>query len=155
MQSIAKNVQEYLKEIPADRTVYFEKLREVIVKNIPEGFEEMMSYGMIGYVVPHSLFPDGYHCNPSQPLPFVNIASQKNFIAMYHMGLYGSPELLNWFVKEYPKHCKHKLDMGKSCVRFKKPDQIPFELIAELIKKITVKEYIKKYKDNLNKFKKS
>lgn len=154
MQSIAKNVQEYLKEIPEDRAVYFKKLRNVIVKNIPDGFEEMMSYGMIGYVVPHSLFPDGYHCNPSQPLPFVNIASQKNFIAMYHMGLYGSPELLNWFVKEYPKHCKHKLDMGKSCVRFKKPDQIPFELIAELIKKITVKEYIKKYKDNLNKFKK-
>ena len=110
---------------------------------------------MIGYVVPHSLFPDGYHCNPSQPLPFINIASQKNFIAMYHMGLYGSPELLNWFVKEYPKHCKHKLDMGKSCVRFKKPDQIPFELIEDLLKKITVEEYIKKYKDNLKKFKKS
>lgn len=155
MQSKANNVLEYLKEIPADRVLYFKKLRDVIVKNIPKGFEERMSYGMIGYVVPHSLFPDGYHCNPSLPLPFLNIASQKNFISMHHMGLYGSSELLKWFVNEYPKHCKNKLDMGMCCVRFRKPDQIPFDLIEELIKKVTVKEYIKKYKDNLRIYKKS
>ncbi len=155
MLSKANTVHEYFKELPADRVLHFKKLRDVIVKNIPEGFEERMSYGMIGYVVPHSLFPDGYHCNPLFPLPFVNIASQKNFISMHHMGLYGSSDLTDWFVKEYPKHCKNKLDMGKCCVRFKKPEQIPFKLIEELIKKITVEEYIKKYKDNLRIYKKS
>ncbi len=155
MQSKAKNAEEYLKDLPADRAVPFKKLRDIIIKNIPEGFEERMGYGMIGYVVPHSLFPDGYHCDPSLPLPFVSFASQKNFIAIYHMGLYGSPEMLDWFVKEYPKHCKQKPDMGKSCIRFKKPDQIPFELIGELMKKISPADYIKKYKDNLKKYKKS
>ena len=151
MQSKAKDADEYIKDLPPERAESFKKLRDIIVKNLPKGFEERMSYGMIGYVVPHSIFPDGYHCDPKLPLPFVNIASQKNFIALYHMGLYGSPELTNWFVKEYPKHSKHKLDMGKSCIRFKKPDQIPFALIKDLMKKISVADYIKMYKKNFKK----
>jgi hypothetical protein len=145
MVSKAKNVAEYLKELPPDRELYLSKLRATILKNIPKGFEEVMSYGMIGYVVPHSIFPDGYHCNPSLPLPFITIASQKNFIALYHMGLYANPALLEWFIKEYPQHSKSKIDVGKSCVRFKKLDQIPYDLIAELLKKISVKDWITLY----------
>jgi hypothetical protein len=142
MQSTSKTPKDYLKQIPEDRLAHFENLRETILKNLPKGFEEYINYGMIGYVVPHSLYPKGYHCDPMLPLPFVSIASQKNFIALYHMGLYGDPKLLEWFVKEYASQCKHKLDMGKSCVRFKKPDQIPFKLIGELMKKISAKDWI-------------
>ncbi len=104
---------------------------------------------MIGYVVPHSIYPDGYHCLPELPLPFVNIASQKNFIALYHMGLYADPEILDWFVSEYPKHSERKLDMGKSCIRFKKPEQIPFDLIGELMQKISVDDWIAAYEKNI------
>ncbi len=154
MQSKATNVKDYLKEVPEERAPYFSKLRDTIVKNIPKGFEECMQYGMIGYVVPHSIFPDGYHCDPKIPLPFVSIASQKNFIALHHMGIYANPKLLEWFVAEYPKHCKTKLDMGKGCIRFKKADQIPFDLVAELIQKITVKDWIKMYQDAFVKSKK-
>ncbi|MBI3518205.1 MAG: DUF1801 domain-containing protein [Bacteroidetes bacterium] len=153
MQSKTQNVKDYMKELPEERVPHFSKLRETILKNIPKGFEECMNYGMIGYVVPHSIFPDGYHCDPKLPLPFVSIASQKNFIALYHMGIYANPKLLDWFVSEYPKHSKSKLDMGKSCIRFKKADQIPFDLIAELIQKITVKEWIKLYQDSFLKSK--
>jgi len=142
MQSKATSVQEYVDALPEDRKQAITMLRKVIVQNIPKGFEEVMSYGMIGYVVPHSLYPKGYHCNPKLPLPFVNIASQKNFIAVYHMGVYADKDLLTWFVNEYPKYGKTKLDMGKSCIRFKKPDQIPFQLIAELASKITVERWI-------------
>ncbi len=154
MQSKATNIKDYLKEVSEDRAPYFKKLRDTIVKNIPKGFEECMQYGMIGYVVPHSIFPDGYHCDPKIPLPFVSIASQKNFIALHHMGIYANPKLLEWFVAEYPKHCKTKLDMGKGCIRFKKADQIPFDLVAELIQKITVKDWIKMYQDAFVKSKK-
>lgn len=150
MQSKAKNINEYLKELPVDRVEPMKKLRDVILKNIPEGFKEEMNYGMIGYVIPHSIYPDGYHCDPKQPLPFVCIASQKNFIALYHMAVYADQKLHDWFVKEYPGHSKQKLDMGKSCVRFKKTDQIPYELIGELMRKISVKDYIKKYESLLN-----
>ncbi len=143
MQSSVKTVKEYLSHVPPERINSFNKLRETILKNIPKGFEEKISCGMIGYIVPHSLFPQGYHCNPKLPLPFVNIASQKNAITLYHMGLYGNPKLLEWFVKEYPKHSITKLDMGKSCVRFKKPDQVPYDLIGALMKKITVEDWIK------------
>lgn len=143
MQSSAKSVNDYLNEVADDKKSAFKKLRDVVKKNTPKGFEECMSYGMIGYVVPHTIYPKGYHCDPTLPLPFVNIAAQKNFIALYHMGMYASPTLLNWFVTEYPKHSKYKLDMGKSCVRFKKYDDIPYELIAELMQKITVDAYIK------------
>ncbi len=149
MQSQAKTVEEYIQEVPEERREYFSKLRETILANIPAGFQETINYGMIGYVVPHSRYPAGYHCSPELPLPFVNIASQKNFIALYHMGLYAKPELINWFVNEYPKHSERKLDMGKSCIRFKKPDQIPFGLIGELMRKITVDEWISIYEDNL------
>lgn len=153
MQSKATNVQDYLNELPEDKASYFIKLRDTILKNIPNGFEEGIGYGMIGFVVPHSIFPDGYHCDPKQPLPFVSIASQKNFIALYHMGIYANPRLLEWFVNEYPKHSKSKLDMGKSCIRFKKADQIPYDLIAELMQKMTVKEWIKLYQDSFLKTK--
>ena len=142
MQSLANNVNSYINELPKERVEYINKLRETITKNIPKGFEETMSYGMISYVVPHSLYPAGYHCDPKLPLPFVSVASQKNFIALYHMGIYANPELLNWFVTEYPKHSKSKLDMGKSCIRLKKMDDIPYQLIGELMQKITVNDWI-------------
>ncbi|MNX37404.1 hypothetical protein D3C86_677100 [compost metagenome] len=153
MQSSALTVEDYLKEIPEERKPYFYKLRETIVKNIPDGFVEQMSYGMIGFVVPHSIYPDGYHCTPKLPLPFINIASQKNFIALYHMGLYADKELLNWFVEEYPKYSSQKLDMGKGCIRFKKLEQIPYDLIAQLMQKITVQHWISSYEFNFKKSK--
>tara|TARA_R110002124_G_scaffold55533_1_gene156948 strand:- start:7359 stop:7814 length:456 start_codon:yes stop_codon:yes gene_type:complete len=145
MTSNASTPDEYVAELPEDRATAVQKLRDVIKKNLPKGFEETMSYGMIGYVVPHSIYPDGYHCSPELPLPFMNIASQKNFIALYHSGIYADEKLLNWFTSEYPKHVKTKLDMGKSCVRFKKVDQIPYELIAELVQKMSVQDWIDKY----------
>ncbi len=154
MQSKATNINDYLKELPADRIEAFTKLRDVILKNIPKGYEETIAYGMIGYVVPHKLFPAGYHCDPQLRLPFVNIASQKNFIALYHMGLYGDSKLNEWFVSEYPKHSKGKLDMGKACIRFKKTDDIPYKLIGELMKKLSVKDWITIYQENLLKHKK-
>lgn len=142
---------EYIQAIPPDRREPIEKLREIILENIPDGFREEMSYNMIGYIVPHSLYPPGYHCDPKLPLPFVAIASQKNFIALYHMGIYMKPELLDWFVSEYPKHTKSKLDMGKSCIRFKKPADIPFELIAQLMRKMSVEEWVEVYESMLKK----
>ena len=145
MQSKASSVKESVDELPSERKEVIEKLRAVILKNIPEGFSEGMGYGMIGYFVPHSLYPAGYHCDPKLPLPFMNVASQKNFVAFYHMGIYGSSKLLDWFVGEYSKRCKTKLDMGKSCVRFKKMNDIPYDLIGELVSKITVKEWIDMY----------
>jgi uncharacterized protein YdhG (YjbR/CyaY superfamily) len=145
MQSSAQTVADYLDEIPAERKAAFLKLRETMVCNIPEGFSEQISYGILGFVVPHSIYPNGYHCDPKLPLPFAGIASQKHFIALYHMGIYANPELLQWFVNEYPKHSKQKLDMGKSCIRFKKWDQIPFNLIAELMQKMTVSDWINCY----------
>jgi len=151
MQSKAKNVDEYLKEVPEARKASFNKLRNTILDNLPEGFKEEMSYGMIGYVIPHSIYPEGYHCSPELPLPFASIASQKNFIGLYHMGIYADQNILDWFVNEYPKFCKLKLDMGKSCIRFKKPDQIPFELIGKLMGKITVKDFIAVYESSLKK----
>jgi len=149
MKYNAKNVQEYLEKIPEERKPAFLKLRETILNNLPEGFEETLSYDMLGYVVPHTLYPDGYHVSPDLPLPFVNIASQKNYIALYHMGVYTKPELLSWFEKEYAQHCSTKLDMGKSCIRFRKPDQIPFELIGELMRKISIQGWIQTYEKHI------
>ena len=145
MQSKAKTPAEYISELPEERKQPMLKLRETILENLPKGFEEEMSYGMIGYVVPHSLYPAGYHVNPELPLPFINIASQKKFIALYHMGIYSDKDLLNWFVSEYPKHVKTKLDMGKSCIRFKNTNNIPYKLIGELVSKISAEQWIKKY----------
>lgn len=150
----ASSPAEYIEVIPEDRREAIERLRETILENIPDGFHEEMNYGMIGYVVPHRLYPPGYHCDPKAPLPFVNIASQKNFVALYHMGIYAMPELLDWFVSEYPKHSKGKLDMGKSCIRFKKPEDIPFDLIAELMRKISVEEWVETYEANYKRGKK-
>ncbi len=149
MQYEATSPEDYISQIPKDRRVSMEKLRSTIMNNLPEGFIENMSYGMIGYSVPHSIYPAGYHCDPKIPLPYISIASQKNFIAFYHMGIYAIPELHDWFVAEYPKYVKTKLDMGKSCIRFKKPELIPYELIAELVRKISVYDWIETYESNL------
>lgn len=150
MRSTATTPDQYLEGLPADRKEAVKKLRETILKNLPKGFKEVMGYGMLGYVVPHELFPAGYHCDPKLPLPFINIASQKNFIALYHMGMYGNPKLLKWFTDEYAKQVPSKLDMGKSCVRFKKPEHIPYKLIGELVKKVSVKDWIATYEKNLS-----
>ncbi len=150
MQSKAQTPDEYFNSLPEDRKYAMNELRNVIRQNIPKGFAEVMSYGMVGYVVPHSLYPNGYHCDPKQPLPFLGMASQKHFIALYHMGIYSDKKLFDWFVKEYPKHSKAKLDMGKSCIRFKKPELIPFKLIGELAAKMTPKDWIATYEKILN-----
>lgn len=151
MQSTANTPEEYINSISEDKKQIMTELRNVIRKNLPEGFEEVMSYGMISYVVPHSLYENGYHCNPKQPLPFMSIASQKNFIALYHMGIYADKDLLKWFVDEYEKRSKIKLDMGKSCIRFKKPDAIPMDLLGELASKMTTKEWITIYESAIKK----
>ncbi len=145
MKIDAHSPEEYISKLPEDRREVMAELRKTILTNLPPGFEETMNYGMIGYVVPHSNYPAGYHCDPSQPLPFLNIAPQKNFIGVYHMGLYADDALLEWFQKEYQKYCKTKLDMGKSCISFKKPNELPFELIGELCKKMTPGEWIARY----------
>jgi len=149
MQIEASNPEEYISKIPKERIPYFKKLRQTILDTIPTGFEEQMSYGMIGFVVPKTIYTAGYHCSTNLPLPFVNIASQKNFIALYHAGIYANKDLHDWFVNEYPKHCKRKLDMGKSCIRFKNADEIPFELIAELLKKISVQDWVSMYETTI------
>lgn len=151
MTSKATTPKQYIQELPEDRVEAITKLRKVINENLPKGFKEQMTYGMIGYVVPHSIYPAGYHCTPELPLPFMSFASQKNSVNFYHMGIYAKPELLNWFTNEYPKHCKAKLDMGKSCVRFKKMDQIPYDLIGELVKKVSVEDWISTYESAFKK----
>ncbi|MGE8556782.1 MAG: DUF1801 domain-containing protein [Chryseobacterium jejuense] len=151
MQIISNSLEDYLSKIPEERKEPFKKLFDVINDNLPKGFEEISNYGMLGWVVPLKTYPAGYHCTPGTPLPFINIASQKSFIALYHMGLYSRPELLDWFVAEYPKYSKKKLDMGKSCVRFKKPEDIPFELIAELSQRMTVEDWIGIYESQYKK----
>lgn len=151
MKANGRTVKEILKNVPGDRAKPFTKLHNVIVKNLPNGFEAAMSYGGLGYVVPHTLYPAGYHCKPSEPLPFAGIASQKHSINFYHMGMYADPKLLKWFVTEYPKHSTQKLDMGKSCVRFKKLDDIPYKLIGELMKKMSVQEWINIYETTMKK----
>jgi hypothetical protein len=148
MQLDFKTPQEYVDSLPEDRKIAIEKLRKTVISNLPEGFIEEMSYGMLGYIVPHSIYPKGYHCKPNLPLPFINIASQKNFIAFYHMGIYVNSELLDWFVLEYSKLIKSKIDMGKSCIRFKKMDEIPYELLGELVSKIAVSDWISIYENN-------
>ncbi|HMO34241.1 MAG TPA: DUF1801 domain-containing protein [Lacibacter sp.] len=151
MKANGKTVNEILSNLPKDRSEPFSKLHVVIVKNLPDGFEAAISYGGLGYIVPYTIYPAGYHCKPSEPLPFAGLASQKNSINFYHMGIYADPKLLEWFVTEYPKHTKQKLDMGKSCIRFKRLDEIPHKLIGDLMKKISVKEWINIYEKNLKK----
>ncbi len=149
MQSKATTVDEYMEQLPEERKAAMKKLRAVIKKNLPKGFQECMGYGMMGYVVPHSKYPVGYHCNPKDPLPFLALASQKNFIAIYHMGIYSDPKLLKWFQEAHAKASSKKLDMGKSCMRYKKPEDIPFELIGELVSKMTPDEWIALYEKQL------
>lgn len=151
MKASGNTVEEILTNLPEDRSEAFNNLHNVIVENLPQGFEAAISYGGLGYVVPHTVYPAGYHCKPIEPLPFAGLASQKNSINFYHMGIYSDPELLEWFVAEYPKHSKQKLDMGKSCIRFKKFDQIPNELIGELMQKMTVKQWVDLYESKLKK----
>ncbi len=149
MQYKATDPEEYIAQLPKERQGVISKIRDVILKNIPKGFEEQISYGMLGYVVPHTLYPGGYHCDPKLPLPFMNLASQKNFVSLYHSGIYADPKIYKWFVEEYPKHCKRKLDMGKSCVRFKWMDDIPYALIGELSTKMSLKDWIEFYEKNV------
>ena len=151
MQSTAKTPEDYIDQLPDDRKAAMAELRSILKKNLPEGFREGMGYGMLCYSVPHSIYPPGYHCDPKLPLPFISVASQKNFIALYHMGIYADKELLDWFVSEYPKYAKHKLDMGKSCIRFKKPDVIPMALIAELATRVTPERWIETYESAFRK----
>lgn len=149
MKIEANSPEEYINSVPEERIEPMSKLRSAIKDNLPEGFEETMSYGMIGYVVPHSLYHDGYHCEPSLPLPFINLASQKNYIAIYHSGIYADVEMHKWFVKEFQKRTGKKPDMGKSCIRLKKMDDIPYELIGELAQKISPEQWIATYESNV------
>lgn len=145
MKSEFTTVEGYMASLADDRKEAITKLREIIKNNLPIGFQECFSYGMIAYVVPHSIYPKGYNCDPKQPLPFISLASQKSHIAIYHMGLYADNDLLNWFTAEYAKLSKTKLDMGKSCIRFKKAENIPYQLIAELCSKVTPAEWIDRF----------
>ena len=150
MQSAAKTPEQYINELPEERRLAVSRLRNILKEKLPEGFKEEMSYGMLGYVVPHELYPKGYHVNPELPLPFINLASQKNFIALYHSGIYSSDDLLEWFKEEYAKQVPTKLDMGKSCIRFKNVKNIPFDLIAELAEKMTPQQWIELYESKIN-----
>ncbi|HEX8270470.1 MAG TPA: DUF1801 domain-containing protein [Flavobacterium sp.] len=151
MQSTATSPDQYIGSLPDDRKGPMTAIRKALADNLPKGFSESMEYGMLSYSVPHSIYPAGYHCNIKQPLPFISVASQKNFIAVYHMGLYSDPAMLHWFTTEYPKHSATKLDMGKSCIRFKRVDAIPYELIAQLASKMTVEQWISLYESHLKK----
>ena len=145
MQSTANTPKEYIDNLPEDRKEVISNIRSTILKNLPKGFEECMNYGMLGYVVPHSTYPDGYHCDTTKPLPFMNLASQKNSVNFYHMGIYSDPKLLEWFKTEYPKHASNKLDMGKSCIRFKNMSKIPVALLGALVAKMTADQWIELY----------
>lgn len=151
MTSSATSPEQYINEAPEDRREALEKLRTTILENLPKGFQEGMGYGMIGYSVPHTIYPAGYHCDPKTPLPFMSFASQKNSINFYHMGIYADKQLYDWFVAEFPKYSKKKLDMGKSCMRFKKVEDIPFELLGELSKKMTPEQWISLYESAFRK----
>ena len=145
----SKEIDAYIEKADPDRHGALNELRKTITEHIPNGFEERINYGIPSYVVPHQLYPDGYHCDPKLPLPFVSFASQKRFIALYHMGVYADSEVLDWFVDEYSKRCAHKLDMGKSCIRFKKINEIPYDLIAELMTKMDTSKWISIYEASI------
>ncbi len=151
MRYEATSPEDYISQLPEERQEPIKKIRQIILDNLPKGMEEQMSYGMLGFVIPHSVYPEGYHCDPKTPLPFMNLASQKNFIAVYHMGMYAKKEILDWFTAEYAKRCKYKLDMGKSCVRLKKMNDIPYDLIGELAGKMSTEEWISIYEENIKK----
>ena len=143
------SVKDYINLLESDRKKTITQLINVIEQNIPKGFEKVMNYGMPSFVIPHSIYPNGYHCDTTLPLPFIGVSNQKSSISLHHMGLYADPELLNWFKSEYPKHSSTKLDMGKSCIRFKKFNEIPYKLIGVLSNKMTVKNWIDIYEQNI------
>ena len=145
-----KNIKEYINSLSSEKKEAINKIISVIQKKIPKGFNEQINYGIPSWVVPHLTYPKGYHCSPELPLPFLSLAARKNYIALYHMGIYADKELMNWFIKEYPKHSKYKLDIGKSCIRFKKLNEIPFSLIGELCSKMSMKEWIIIYEKEIN-----
>jgi hypothetical protein len=151
MQSDAKTPEEYMSSLPEERKSALVQLRNTILKNLPKGFREEMGYGMLGYVVPHAIYPAGYHCDPKLPLPFMGFASQKNFISFYHMGLYADKDLMDWFMENWYKHSEKKPDMGKSCIRFKKPELIPHELLGQLVARMTVEDWVKVYESKMKK----
>ena len=149
MKYDATSPQKYIDQLPEDRKEPFSKLRDTILNNLPDGFAEEISYGMIGYVIPKEKYPAGYHVNPDLPLPFISIASQKNFIALYHFGIYADTKLHDWFISNYPHYSKTKPDMGKSCIRFKNTQKIPFDLIGELVTKLNPDQWIQLYESSL------
>jgi hypothetical protein len=149
MTSDAKTVDEYLRELSPDRREFVSAIRAAITDNLPPGFEERMSYGMIGYVVPHEHYPAGYHCDPALPLPFINLASQKASVNLYHMAIYTMPDLLSWFETAWSEATSVRLDMGKSCMRFKRLTTTPVELIGELASRVTVEEWIALYEEKI------
>ncbi|MEM6720630.1 MAG: DUF1801 domain-containing protein [Bacteroidota bacterium] len=149
MKYQANTVDAYIEQLPEERKEVIQKLRSILQENLPEGFKEVIGYNMPAYVVPHETYPNGYHCDPKLPLPFISFASQKNFVALYHMGIYANKEIMDWFVAEYPKHAKYKLDMGKSCIRFKRMTDIPYDLIAQLAQKMSPQDWIDLYEENL------
>jgi hypothetical protein len=140
---------EYITSLPDDRRMVIEKIRETLLNNLPAGFEETIAYGMLGFVVPHTLYPKGYHADPKQPLPFIALGNQKNYISLYHMALYADNE--SWFLTEWPKHSSQKADIGKCCIRMKKLDAIPYELIGQLAQKFTPQQWIQQYEASLKK----
>lgn len=146
---LARTPDEYVSRLDNNRQEIIQKIRTTLKENLPKGYVEEISYGMIGYVIPFSLYPAGYAVKPKVPLPLINLASQKNHIAIYHTAIYAIPDLYNWFVEEYPKHCRTKIDMGKGCIRFKKPDDVPYQLIGELAKKVTVEQWIDIYDNQI------
>ncbi len=141
MQSKATTVEQYLAELPEDRRKAIEAVRQVVFKNLDKDYEEGIQYGMIGYYVPHRVYPAGYHCDPKQPLPFAGLASQKNHMALYIMCVYGNPDHAKWFQEAWAKTGK-KLDMGKSCVRFKKVEDLALDVIGEAIRRVPAKKYV-------------
>ena len=151
MRYYVETVEEYIASLPDDRAEAYTKLRKVIKESLPKGFDECFSYGMPVFAVPHSIYPEGYHCKPEEPLPFISLGNQKNFIAFYHLGIYAFPEILDWFKSEYLALNIGKPDMGKSCIRFKKMDKIPYDLIGKLCRKINVEEWIHAYEKELKK----
>jgi hypothetical protein len=141
MQSKAITVEQYLSSLPEDRRLALEAVRKVILRNLDKDYEEGIQYGMIGYYVPHRVYPAGYHCDPKQPLPFAGLASQKNYMSLYLMCVYGDSDHSHWFKSEWARTGK-KLDMGKSCVRFKKVDDLALDVIAEAIRRVPARRYI-------------
>lgn len=145
MRIDATDATDYVDQLPPDRAQAVTRLLAVLREHLPTGFEETMQYGMPSFVVGKKMYPAGYHCDPDLPLPFVSVGNQKGHVGLYHMGIYAMPDVLAWFQDEWPRHVPTKLDMGKSCIRFKRMDRIPYELVGELAEKISPSEWILAY----------